>query len=113
MAEEELVGPICIITANGMVCMDSRPVLRYKDTQGTLQQKRFRNEPLTRDELNALVKAVAGNLGPKGNRSALASASKRRDIARLAVFLAEAAKLMEEYGRPLSFKKLWTIVKRP
>lgn len=113
MLTEEEIGPICIITANGLICMESAPALLVK-SPGKKASKRRLKKRLSASARSALVRAVQQALIPAGTKSGLASATQRRHIACLAVFLAQAAKLCAEQKKgTLNFQKQWAIVKRP
>lgn len=115
MNAEEEIGPVCIITANGIICMESPPKLLVKAPPPGKKKGTTRGlkKPLVKAKHVALVKAVQKALMPADKADALASPTQRRHIACLAVFLAEAAKLMAEHRKTLNFAKYWAIVKRP
>ena len=114
MEAEEEVGPICIITSYGIICMESAPALLVKQRGKKATKKKLLRKRLAPAERATLVRNVQRALIPAGAKVGLASPDQRRHIACVAVFLAEAAKLVDEHKRgQLDFQKYWAIVKRP
>lgn len=118
MADEEEIGPICIITSNGMVCMESPPkFIRKRDGKTTKVALKKRPSPSHRAAVVAAVAKALGAPDPKKKGPKLvllSSPAQRRHIGCVAVFLAEAAQLIAENTREeLSFTDCWAIVKRP
>lgn len=103
MADTDLIGPLCIITAYGIICMESDPALLKKDDASP----KLRN-PLQSQERKGHAENVAAAL-PQD----MGDSEQRHHIGRIAVYLAEAAQLITEQGNKLQFNDHWTLVKRP